>query len=117
MASKIEEMAAEAEVTVEFADQHERVLFAEAAIGLDCRDFIESQVGRRVLGAAHQDYEDLKEQIVAIDPVSEQNIAQIRVLQAKKEGVICGVRWLLEAVVAGMEAERALAEDKEASSV
>ncbi|RLA45200.1 MAG: hypothetical protein DRH08_14445 [Deltaproteobacteria bacterium] len=97
-----------AEVSVEFQDQHEESLYREAIQGKDVEDFLSSPAGRFVLGAACQDQLEIEEQLTKVFPWRKRRIAQ---LQQKHQAITMAVEWLTSAVNIGLTSHRELDDD------
>lgn len=113
MPSKIEDMLHNAEVPVEFADEREEQLVRIAVQGQDARDFLESSVGRFVVGSAVQDQKEIEERLATINPNTTWRRRKIEELQSEHAAITRAVSWLCEAVQLGLVAERELNQPEE----
>lgn len=98
---KTEQLLADAQVTDEFSDLHERELAMAAILGKDVEDWMSGDVGRWVIGCAIQDQRDIEQKIVQANvrtPWGRRNIAK---LQQRHAAVGMAVEWLRDAVVVG----------------
>lgn len=108
MPHKLENMLANAEVSVEFEDEREEALIRMAVQGKDVHEFLEGTVGRFVIGAARQDQVDIEEQLTSLKPNTPWRRRKIVELQQRYEAIGLAIQWLTEAVRIGMSAERDL---------
>jgi len=108
MPTKIEEQLHDAEITVEFEDQREETLVRQAVIGQDVHDWLSSDVGRWVIGAALQDQAVIEEKLISIRPNTPWRRRKITELQQQHEAIGLAVGWLSESVKLGMAAVREL---------
>lgn len=104
MTSKTESMLADAEISEEFSDQHERELAFAAIMGKDAEDWLQGDVGRFVLGCAIQDQREIEQKLVVTNAVTPWGRRKIAKLQQKHLAVGMAVEWLRDAVVVGNSA-------------
>lgn len=114
MPNRLEQMLADGEIPIEFANEREVGLFAEVMLMEDVRDFFDSKAGQLFTGSALQDYEEVLQQIGDLPPTNRDNIAQLNELHIRKQAIEHAVRWLVDALTGGMDAERTLHEEREA---
>lgn len=79
-----------------------KLLLAEVELGLDVEKFLESKVGRYLVGRALYEAEAATEQLKTADP---EDAKQIRRLQNEIYRSNQVVEWLKEAMLAGRNAE------------
>lgn len=108
---KIEQLLADAEISVEFRDEHEEALVRMAAQGKDVEEWLRSPAGRFVIGAAAQDTRDIESELTTIKPNTPWRRRKIVELQQRHEAIGMAVQWLRDAVVIGASAERELIEE------
>ena len=102
MPHKLENMLANAEVSVEFEDEREEALIRLAVQGKDVHEFLESTVGRFVIGAARQDQVDIENKLTSLKPNTPWRRRKIVELQQEYEAIGLAIQWLTEAVRIGM---------------
>ena len=108
MPTKIEQQLHDAEITVEFEDAREETLVRQACMGQDTHDWLSSDVGRWVIGAALQDQVEIEEKLISVKPNTPWRRRKITELQQKHEAIGMAVGWLSESVKLGMAAVRDL---------
>ena len=87
-------------------------LYAEAAIGQEVEQFIDSAVGRLILGQAEQDQEQAKRELLDLDPYEHmtlpdlQNVLGRMQSKARIAGMV--VQYLQDAITQGRNAEGVL---------
>lgn len=101
----IDDMLATAEIPQEREEQMEAALIAECELGVAAEEFLESQVGRYVVGAADQEMKRIKDDLIGVDPLASKAIAD---LQAQYQARCLAIRWLCEAVKKGKDAARVI---------
>lgn len=105
MPTEAERQFQDAEFTVEFQDRREEALIRTAVLGQEARDFLESSVGRYVIGAAAQDQGEIERQLTEVSPWNRRRILR---LQQKHQAVSMAIGWLTEMVRDGAHSERQL---------
>lgn len=88
-------------------DPDSRTFFAEAALGRDAIEFIDTDLGRYMLGCAQQEY---AEAMVKLKTVAWWRRRKIIELQNKAWRAECFMVWLRDLVIKGKAAELALQE-------
>lgn len=96
-----EEAIADGIPTPHFINEQEAALFAEAVLGDDAMEFLNSELGQYVRGCAKQDQEDAKSQLLKVDP---ENTSEIRKLQMKAKVAGSLIGYLAEIVQRGSAA-------------
>ena len=112
---KTEKMLADAEITDEFSDQHERELALVAILGKDVEDWMRGPVGRWVIGTAVQDQRAIEQKLVSINPNNPLRRRRLVELQQRHAAIGLAVEWLRDAVVLGESALRELNESHSAA--
>ena len=77
------------------------VLIAEAQIGQEAEDWLNSQIGQYIVGCANQDIRDAMDQLKRADP---DDSKMIRDLQLKISSRELAVRWIMEIIDRGNDA-------------
>lgn len=108
MPHKLENMLANAEVSVEFEDEREEALIRMAVQGKDVHEWLRGAVGKFVIGAARQDQVDIEEKLTSLKPNTPWRRRKIAELQQEYAAIGLAIQWLTEAVRIGMSAERDL---------
>lgn len=81
----------------------EKYLFAEFSMGSDAEAFLESEIGRYVLGIAQQEIQE------NVNKLLDENVHFCKDESVKRaQRARDAIQWLLSAVSAGQEAERKL---------
>lgn len=93
------------ELSPDFMDQDEEVLFAEAKLGEEADAFFKSDVGRYVVGAAIQDMRKIQSQLLTVSPWRKRRIQQ---LQNQATACQLAMNWLGEAITNGDSAYQEL---------
>ena len=92
-------------------DPESHTLFSEAALGRDAREFVESNVGRYMVGCAQQDYAEAMAKLKKTSPWRRNRMQQ---LQNEARVAEMFAVYLRDLVIKGKAAEMAL-EDREDS--
>lgn len=95
---------------IEKLDPESRTFFSEAALGRDAREFIDSNIGRYMLGCAQQEYADA---MIKLKTVAWWRRRRIIELQNKAWRAEALLTWLRDLVIKGKAAELALEEGEE----
>lgn len=82
-----------------------QVLFAEAILGKDAEEFIESEIGQYMLGAAEQEAQDAYESLKNVLPWRRRRIQELQNRIWRAESF---KSWLAELVTTGKQAMDAL---------
>lgn len=85
------------------------VLWAEAVIGRDAKDFLASDLGRYIVGRCQQEKADAQEQLSRVSPWRRNRIRQLQNEVWRAESVVV---WLSELVTLGRQAETVLESDE-----
>jgi hypothetical protein len=83
------------------------VLWAQAAMGRDARDFFSSDLGRYLVGRCEQEKADAQEKLSRVSPWRRNRIVQLQNEVWRADAV---VSWLAELVTSGQQAEQVLEE-------
>ena len=76
-------------------------LFAEAMVGRDAEEFIESSIGRYLIGCAEQEAQDALEQLKRVYPWRRRKITELQNKIWRAESI---QSWLAELVIKGKQA-------------
>ena len=76
-------------------------LLAEAMIGKDAEDFIESDIGRYIIGCAEQEAKEAMDQLKTVWPWRRRKIQELQNKIYRAESI---QSWLAELVVTGKQA-------------
>lgn len=93
---------------VEFANKRERELLAQAMVGQDAIDFLNTPVGKYLHGCAKQKIWECVTEIAETNPDTRLGRRKIKRLQNEKAQAEMFSRWLAEAIQAGQLAEKEL---------
>ncbi len=95
----------------------DETLYAEAAIGQEVEQFLDSTVGRLLIGQAEQDQEQAKTELLELDPHTYDTLTAlmnaISRLQTKAKIAGLVVSYLKDAITQGMNAEGVLDSESE----
>jgi hypothetical protein len=108
--TSLQDESAALQELIERLDPDSRTFFAEAALGRDAREFVESDLGRYMIGCAQQEY---AEAMVKLKTVAWWRRRKIVELQNKAWRAECFMVWLRDLVIKGKAAELALEEGEE----
>ena len=93
---------------IEFIDEQERQYFAEAVVGEDIRNFLVSDTGRYLHGRAKQEYDRCRDEMFDFDPYTPEGKAKYLELKADAKAAANFLRWCVEAIQNGSNAETML---------
>jgi len=82
-------------------------LYAEGVLGADAESFIKSELGRVVMGLAHESAQDAYRQLKDCDPSDAKLIAKLQGYIWRAESF---EQWLTELIIAGEQAIHTLEE-------
>ena len=97
---------------IERLDPESRTFFAEAALGRDAREFIESNVGRYLVGCAQQEYADAMAKLKRVAWWRRNRIIELQNQAWRAENFMV---WLRDLVIKGKAAELALEDGEESA--
>ena len=83
----------------------DKELLAEAMIGRDAEDFIESDIGRYIIGCAEQESHEATEQLKRVYPWRRRKIQELQNKIYRAESI---QSWLAELVISGKQALQSL---------
>lgn len=83
-------------------------LFAEAILGRDAEDFVNSDVGRYVIGCAEQEAFEATDQLKKVYPWRKNKIIELQNKIWRAESI---QTWLSELIIKGRQAQQQLEED------
>lgn len=83
-------------------------LLAEAMVGRDAEDFIQSDIGQYILGCAEQEAHEAMDQLKRVYPWRRRKITELQNKIWRAEAI---QSWLAELVIAGKQAVQQLDED------
>lgn len=86
----------------------DKQLLAEAMVGRDAEDFIQSDIGQYILGCAEQEANDAMDQLKRVYPWRRRKITELQNKIWRAESM---QSWLAELVIAGKQAVQQLDED------
>lgn len=93
---------------IAFADERERMLLAEATVGQEAIDFLNTGIGRYLHGCAKQQIAECTAALADVNPDTYFGRRKIKRLQAELAQARMFSRWLAEAIQAGQLAEKEL---------
>jgi len=105
-------MATTFDTVFEDMTERERVLFAEAKLGMDVEHFLKSDVGRLLRGRAAQEIEEAKIELLECNPDTFFGRRRIKKLQNKAQLANQFMSWCAEAITGGRNAEIQLQDDE-----
>lgn len=83
-------------------------LLAEAIVGRDAEDFVQSDIGQYILGCAEQEAQEAMNQLKHVYPWRRRKITELQNKIWRAESL---QSWLAELVIAGKQATQQLDED------
>jgi len=83
-------------------------LFAEAIIGRDAEDFVNSDIGRYVIGCAEQEANEAIAQLKNVYPWRRRKITELQNKIWRAESI---QTWISELIIKGRQAQQQLEED------
>lgn len=86
------------------------LLFAEATLGRDAEEFLQSELGRYIVGRCEQEIADAQDKLSTVSPWRRNRIRQLQAQVWRAQSV---VGWLAELIHAGKQAEAILEEQDE----
>lgn len=113
MSNRIEDMVANAELSVDVEAKWEQEKYATALLGKEHEDFLHSPVGRYVIGCANQDVKELEAKIAEIRPNTRWRRRRIDDLRHERKARLLAIQWLCQAVLDGKDAIRELEQPDE----
>ncbi len=90
---------------IEFVDEQERAYFAEAMVGEEVRQFLLSDTGRYLHGRAKQEYDRCRDEMFDTDPYTPEGKRKWLKLKADAQAAKWFMRWCVEAIQNGENAE------------
>ena len=96
---------------IQFANERERALFAEARFGETVRTFLVSDVGRYLHGRAKAQIEECQDKCLELDPDEPGFETEYRKLKADAVHAETFMRWLADALQNGELAAQQLTEE------
>ena len=91
-------------------DPESRTFFVEAALGRDAREFLESDLGRYMIGCAQQEYADAMIHLKTVAWWRRRKIIELQNRAWRAESFLV---WLRDLVIKGKAAELALEDGEE----
>ena len=98
---------------VHFVSDQEREYFAEAHLGEQVREFLQSPVGRYLHGRAKADIDEGKDKLADIDPRTSEGIAEWKQVKQDMANAEAFMRYLADAINHGDMAAQLLEEYRE----
>ena len=90
---------------IDFIDEQERAYFAEAVVGQEIQGFLTSDVGRYLHGRAKQEYDRCRDEMFDLDPYTPEGKRKFLKLKADAQAAAWFMRWCVEAIQNGNNAE------------
>lgn len=100
---------------LEFVNDQEREFFAEAVIGEEIRQFLTSDIGRYLHGRAKQEYDRCRDAMFDCDPYTPEGKREWTKLKREAGSASHFMRWCVEAMTRGDQAEVMLENYREES--
>jgi hypothetical protein len=95
---------------LKFINEQERQYFAEAVMGEEVRQFLTSSVGRYLHGCAKAEYDRCRDKMFDLDPYTPEGKRKYEQLKADAKSAQNFMKWCVEAITTGNEAEVMLKE-------
>lgn len=89
---------------IEFVNEQEREYFAEAVLGEEARQFLQSTVGRYLHGCAKQEYDRCRDEMFDCDPYTPEGKREWTKLKRNAAASQHFMRWCVEAITRGDQA-------------
>ena len=103
------------QMPIEFINEQEQQYFAEAVIGEDVREFLNSQTGRYLHGCAKQEYDRCRDVMFGLDPYTPEGKREFLKLKREAAAAAHFMRWCVEAIQRGDQASVMLENYREES--
>lgn len=95
---------------IEFASEQERTYFAQAVLGIEAREFLNSAVGRFLHGCAKQELNDCTAKLLKLNPYTPEGKREWEQLQLRAACAENFIKWCIEMINSGDNAEKHLEE-------
>ena len=89
---------------LEFVNEQEQQYFAEAVLGEETRQFLQSSVGRYLHGCAKQEYDQCRDKMWDLDPYTPEGKREFLNLKRQAQAASFFLRWCVEAIQRGDQA-------------
>lgn len=89
---------------LEFINEQEREYFAEAVLGEDARQFLQSSVGRYLHGCARQEYDRCRDKMFDTDPYTPEGKREWARLKQDAAAAAHFLRWCVDVIQRGDQA-------------
>ena len=89
---------------LEFVNEQEQQYFAEAVLGEEARQFLQSSVGRYLHGCAKQEYDQCRDKMWDLDPYTPEGKREFLQLKRQAQAAAFFLRWCVEAIQRGDQA-------------
>lgn len=93
---------------LEFINETEQQYFAEAVMGIEVREFLNTSVGRFLHGCAKAKYDESRDKLCELDPYTPEGKREWSKLQADAWAASHFMQWCVEAIQRGEESEALL---------
>jgi len=100
---------------VEFINDQEREFFAEAVLGEEARQFLQSTMGRYLHGCAQQEYDQCRDKMFEIDPYTPEGRQEYLRLKQDAAAALHFMNWCADAINKGNQAATMLENYREES--
>lgn len=90
---------------LEFVNDTEQQYFAQAVVGLEIREFLNTSVGRYLHGCAKAEYDKNRDKMFDLDPYTPKGKREWEKLKADAWAASHFMQWCVEAMHRGDEAE------------
>ena len=90
--------------SVEFVNEQEQSYFAEAVLGEDIRQFLQSTVGRYLHGRAKAEYDRCRDLMFDLDPYTPEGKQEYIRLRREAAAASHFMRWCVDAITLGDQA-------------
>ncbi len=94
--------------SIEFINDQEKQYFAEAMVGEEVRDFLNSTAGRYLHGCAKRTYQKCLEELFELDPFTAEGKKEHARLQREAWCAEQFMKWCADAIVQGQQADTLL---------
>jgi hypothetical protein len=95
---------------VQFVDEKEREFFAEASLGIQVWQFLQSPAGRYLHGRAKLELEIVKDEMLELNPYSFFGRRKYKALKIRQTTAQNFMSWCAQAITDGIAAEKQLEE-------
>jgi hypothetical protein len=92
------------QMPIEFINEQEREFFAEAVMGEETREFLQSSMGRYLHGCAKQEYDQCRDKLFETDPYTPEGRQTYLRLKQDAAAALHFMTWCADAINRGNQA-------------